>query len=424
MTKLENVTVADAAWFRAPEVRAVFACLNREGFEVRAVGGAVRNALLDEPVMDVDFATTAKPDDTLRLAAAAGIKTVPTGIDHGTITLVVDGVPFEVTTLRRDVDTDGRRATVAFADNWAEDARRRDFTLNALYADAAGAVYDPLDGLPDLLARRVRFVGDADTRIREDYLRILRFFRFSADYANGDFDADGVAAAIRERHGLRRLSAERVRAEMLRILVTVRAPDAIRVMDESGLLLIVLGGIARRSRFERIAAIEAELEMMPDPMYRLAALSIFVEEDAERLAGRLRLSNDERNDLMGLASVAPWFRAPLGKRDLETLLYRIGARTYLGSVLIGWAASGAPLDDGAWRFAAELPREWQRPKFPVNGADLLNEGWLPGPGLGAHLRYLEERFIASGFTLDREALLALEERNARPNGVAGSKPGT
>jgi len=420
MTKLDNVTVADAAWFRAPEVRAVFDCLNREGFEARAVGGAVRNALLDEPVLEVDFATTARPEDTLRLAAAAGIKTVPTGIDHGTITLVVDGVPFEVTTLRRDVDTDGRRATVAFGDDWAEDARRRDFTLNALYADATGAVYDPLDGLPDLLARRVRFVGDADERIREDFLRILRFFRFSADYAKGDFDKDGLAAAIRERLGLFRLSAERVRAEILRILVTVRAADAIRIMDESGLLLIVLGGVARVGRLERLARIEAELKLMPDPLYRLAALSIFIEEDAERLAGKLRLSNDERNDLMGLASVAPWFAAPLARADLERLLYRIGPRTYLGSVLIGWAASGAPLDDESWRFAAELPSTWQRPKFPVNGADLLNEGWLPGPALGAHLRHLEEQFIASGFTLDRDTLLALEAQGARPNGVAGS----
>ena len=218
----DQASVAAADWFLWPGTQAVFACLNRDGFESRVVGGAVRNALLGRPVNEVDFATTAKPDDVVRLAAQAGIKTVPTGIAHGTVTLIACGVPFEVTSLRRDVETDGRHATVAFGTDWAEDARRRDFTMNALYADAQGKVHDPLGGLNDLRAGRVRFVGDPAQRIREDYLRTLRFFRFSAGYARGAFDPEGIAAAIRERMGLLRLSRERVRTELLRILAAPR----------------------------------------------------------------------------------------------------------------------------------------------------------------------------------------------------------
>ena len=227
-------SVAAADWFLWPGTQAVFACLNREGFEARVVGGAVRNALLGLPVTEVDFATTAKPEDVTRLAAQAGIKTVPTGIAHGTVTLIAGGVPFEVTSLRRDVETDGRHATVAFGTDWADDARRRDFTMNALYADAQGKVHDPLGGLSDLRGGRVRFVGDPAQRIREDYLRTLRFFRFSAGYAAGAFDPDGITAAIRERMGLLRLSRERVRTELLRILVAPRAGEAIEIMEDTG----------------------------------------------------------------------------------------------------------------------------------------------------------------------------------------------
>ncbi len=280
MHPMTGLSVANAEWFLKPETQAVFACLNREGFEARVVGGAVRNTLLDEPVREVDFATTARPEDTLRMAAQAGFKTAPTGISHGTVTLIVHGIPFEVTTLRQDVETHGRHATVAFGEDWAEDARRRDFTMNALYAGSKGDVYDPLGGAGDLLARRVRFVGDARTRIQEDYLRILRFFRFSARYAQGAFDREGVAAAIFERLGLQRLSRERIRSELLHILVARRAMDAIEVMDQSGLLILILGGVARRERFNRLCRIEAALGLWPDPIFRLAALGVFIREDA------------------------------------------------------------------------------------------------------------------------------------------------
>jgi poly(A) polymerase len=434
---MDRLNVAAADWFLRAETQAVFACLNREGFEARVVGGAVRNALLHQPVLEVDFATTARPEDTVRLAHAAGLKTAPTGIAHGTVTIIVKGTPFEVTTLRRDVKTDGRWAKVAFGTDWAEDARRRDFTMNALYAGAGGEVYDPLGGLPDLLSRRVRFVGEAKARIREDYLRILRFFRFSADYAEGPFDREGMAASIEERMGLTRLSRERVRAELLRILVARRAACAIKALDESGLLLLLLGGVARRGRFERLCCIEAALGLQPDPIYRLAALGVFIAEDAARLSERLRLSSQETNDLAGFlaplclsephspspqrsgSSVAaageargegrsPGDFAP-SEDALLAALYRLRPRLYLGRLLLGWAESGAPADDPVWRRAAGLARSWRRPKFPVSGGDLVARGWAPGAALGEALRRLESRWIESRFSLSREALLDTAE---------------
>ncbi len=398
-------SVATADWFLWPGTQAIFACLNREGFEARAVGGAVRNSLLGLPVTEVDFATTAKPEDAARLAAAAGIETVPTGLSHGTQTLIACGVPFEVTALRRDVDTDGRHATVAFGTDWTEDARRRDFTMNALYADARGHVRDPLGGLADLRAGRVRFVGDPGKRIREDYLRTLRFFRFSAEYAPGAFDADGMAAAIRERLGLLRLSRERVRSELLRILATRRAAHAIELMDEAGLLLLLLGGVVNRVRFERFCRIEAALGLAPDAVRRLAALALFVREDAGRLTQKLRLSTQEAKELEGLSATSPAIPAALGKAALQVLLYKLGARSYAGRILLAWAASGAPVDDGDWRAAVDLAGAWQPPRFPLGGADLMALGMEPGPAMGALLKELEERWAADGFSADRETLM-------------------
>jgi tRNA nucleotidyltransferase/poly(A) polymerase len=404
---MTDLIVAHAEWFLKPETQAVFACLNREGFEARVVGGAVRNTFLNEPVREVDFATTARPEDTLRLAAQAGIKTVPTGISHGTVTLIVHGIPFEVTTLRQDVETHGRRATVAFGEDWAEDARRRDFTMNALYAGSKGDVYDPLQGAADLLARRVRFVGDAGARIQEDYLRILRFFRFSAQYARGAFDREGVGASIRERFGLRRLSRERIRSELLHILVARRAVDAIEVMDESGLLILIFGGVARRERFNRLCQIEAALGLWPDPIFRLAALGVFIQEDAARLSAKLRLSSQDTNTLLSLAS-APSVIQPR-TRELKAALYQLGPRIYLGCVLLTWASAGASVNNAAWVSAVDLLRSWPRPKFPIGGADLIARGWTSGAALGDRLRRLEEEWIASGFLLSREDLLQLPD---------------
>ncbi len=332
-----RLSVAGAEWFRQPQVGALFAALNREGHEARIVGGATRNTLMGLPVSDIDFAVTATPDEVIRLAEQAGLKPVPTGIDHGTITVVADHIPFEVTTLRQDVETHGRHATVAFTRDWAADAARRDFTLNALYADVTGAIFDPLGGLPDLEARRVRFIGSAHERIREDYLRILRFFRFTADYSSGPPDAEGLSACIEERGGLGGLSGERVRAELLRILVTRNPRLALEPMAETGLLVAILAGVVRLTHFERMAGIEARLGIKPAPIRRLAALSLMVEEDADRLASRLRLSNAEAARLDAMAALRPMLSAATGERDARVALYRLGAQAFQDRVLIAWA---------------------------------------------------------------------------------------
>jgi tRNA nucleotidyltransferase/poly(A) polymerase len=394
-------SVADADWFRKPELAAIFAALNRDGHEARVVGGAPRNTLMGLPAGDVDFATTAPPETVARFAAEAGLKPVPTGIDHGTLTIVSSHVPFEVTTLRRDVETHGRRATVAFTQDWAEDAARRDFTINALYADASGQVFDPLGGLPDLKARRVRFIGSARDRIREDYLRILRFFRFTADYAEGPPDAEGLAACIRERGGLAGLSAERIRAELLRILATRRPLAALEPMAESGILIAILGGVARLAHFERLAAIEARLGVPPVAIRRLAALAVMVEEDAGRLGARLRLSNAESRRLSGMAAQEPRLWAGMAEADARAALYKAGAETFRDRLLIAAARDGG--DAGLF----DLPDRWQPPQFPIKGKHLMSCGFAPGPEFGDTLKTLEARWIASDFTLSRAELLAM-----------------
>jgi poly(A) polymerase len=399
------LSVADAAWFRRPELAAVFAALNRDGHEARVVGGALRNTLIGLPVGDVDLAATAPPETVARFAAEAGLKAVPTGIDHGTLTVVSAHVPYEVTTLRRDVETHGRRATVAFTRDWAEDAARRDFTINALYADVTGQVFDPLGGgMSDLEARRVRFIGSARDRIREDYLRILRFFRFTADYADGPPDPEGLAACIRERRGLAGLSAERIRAELLRILVTRRPMAALEPMAESGLLISLLGGVVRLVHFDRLAAIETRLGLPHNPIRRLAALAVMVEEDAPRLARRLRLSNAESTSLKGMAARRPLLWTQMSEAEARIALYQLGAATFRNRVLIT-AAHGE--DDAAILGLFDLPQRWQPPQFPIKGKHLMSCGFKPGPELGETLRMLEGRWIASGFSLTRSELLQI-----------------
>src|SRR6516225_2607432 len=281
--------IADADWLRNPALVRVLAMLNSDGEEARVVGGAARNALMGLPLSDIDIATTALPDEVLRRAAAAGLKAVPTGIDHGTITLIADGTPFEVTTLRQDVETFGRKAKVAFGRDWKVDAERRDFTMNALSISADGVVHDYVDGLADLKARRVRFIGDPARRIAEDYLRILRFFRFQASYAHGAPDAAGLHASIVARDGLRTLSRERVRAELMKLLIAPFAVPTLAVMAEAGFAAPLLGGVALLASFANMIKVEEAAASAPDPVRRLGALAVFITEDAERLREKLRL---------------------------------------------------------------------------------------------------------------------------------------
>jgi poly(A) polymerase len=406
-----RLTIAGAEWFHLPATQTIFSALNRDGQEVRAVGGAVRNALLGVAVADIDFATTATPGEVETMARAAGLRVVPTGIGHGTMTVIAGGEPFEITTLREDVTAYGRHADVRFGRDWTADARRRDFTMNALYASADGTVHDPLGGYADLCARRVRFIGDARQRIREDYLRIMRFFRFHAEYGHGPHDAEGLHAAITERGGLALLSAERVRAELLRLLGARGAGCAIETMSGSGLLLPVLKGVPRLAVFHRLCGLEAAIGLGADPLLRLAALSLFVAEDAERLAERLRLSKAERRRL---CESLPPFDQPVSGEAARTEIYSSGNAAVRDRALLGWAQSRARADDPAWRALYDEAAGWTAPRFPVTGADLLALGMPKGPALGALLKRLESAWAASGFALTHPQLMDVAQQFRKP----------
>jgi tRNA nucleotidyltransferase/poly(A) polymerase len=398
-------SLKDAEWLRRPMMVKLFSALSAHGIETRAVGGAVRDAMLGLRVAEVDLATTALPQKVMDLAREAGLKVIPTGIAHGTVTVIVDGVPFEVTTLRRDVETFGRHAKVTFTENWEEDAQRRDFTLNALYADREGNVFDPLGGYADLMAGRVRFIGNAEDRIKEDYLRILRFFRFNAYYGKGALDADGLTASVKLRDGLAQLSAERVAAEMRRLLVAPQAMRGLSALYDYGLLTDILGGVPRLTRLERLIAIDTVLGLTPDAALRLAALAIFVREDAARIARRLHLSNAEQAtlELGACESGKPAFE---DEAQAKEMLYRAGDEAFRARLLLAWADSDAALDDPRWRALLELPQLWRIPVFPLRGADLVEIGEAKGPEIGELLRQLETEWIANSFATSRETLLA------------------
>lgn len=393
----------DADWLRRPATQAVFEALERAGHEARVVGGAVRNALIGKDVSDIDIATPALPEQVIAAAEAARLAVVPTGLKHGTVTVISDGVPHEVTTLRHDVETDGRHAVVAFSADWEQDAARRDFTINALYCDRAGVVFDPLGGLSDLDARRVRFLGDPHDRIREDYLRILRFFRFSAEYAVGRFDEAGLLAAGELRDGIRGLSAERVRAEFVKLLIAPRAVDAIDAMVAHGFLSPMLGLAPSPSLLLRAVHIEADAYKKPDPMFRLGLLAVGIAEQVGWLAKRLRLSGDEKADLL---SVAEGVCGPGAREAAEAraAIYRDGARAFAFRVL---SAAARVEPDEAARLIALVRgvADWKPPSLPVSGRDLIALGYAPGPGMGEVLRAAEAAWIASDFTATRERLL-------------------
>jgi poly(A) polymerase len=396
--------LAGADWLRRPPTQAVFAALARQGQAARAVGGAVRNALLGRPVVDVDIATPALPEQVIAAAKAAGLTAVPTGIAHGTVTVIADRVPHEVTTLRRDVETHGRHATVAFTDDWAADAGRRDFTINALYCSADGELFDPLGGAADIEARRVRFIGEARERIREDYLRILRFFRLTAEYAEGPPDAAALAACVLERDGLARLSAERVRQELLRLLVAPRGPELVRAMLHYGLLPTVLASAPRPTLMERLATLETALAAEPDAIARLAALAVEVPEDADRLAHRLRLANEERARLARMAMHTPDVASSAPESAARAYLYANGAAAYRDRVLIAWGRSTAAADSQTWCTRLALPERWQPPRLSVGGADVMALGVPAGPRVGELLRALEAWWIAGDFAADETEL--------------------
>jgi poly(A) polymerase len=398
-----------------PRLATLFAALAKTGGETRVVGGAVRDALFGLPPHEVDLATTALPEAVMAAAQAAGLKGVPTGIEHGTVTIVVAGTPFEVTTLREDVQTDGRYAIVRFGGDFEQDAKRRDFTVNALSLTPDGKLHDYTGGLKDLAEKRIRFIGDAATRIREDYLRVLRFFRFNASHGEGGFDREGLHESIVARDNLSRLSRERIRAEIVKMLPARRAPEIMRAMSQAGVIEVLLG-MGYPARLERLAAFETARGRKGDALLRLAAFSILTAEDADRLRDRLRLSNDEHARLAAAARTL----VPLHGREtpppvshLREMLFLAGSRAAADALALAFAESGASPDDPEWLEAAHYLDETPAPVFPIKGADLIALGVTPGRRLGAVLKSLQAKWIRAGFPRDPVIVQRLLEEAVR-----------
>ena len=411
---MSGASVAGAEWLEDAELQRLLAALNADGEEARIAGGAVRNALLGQAVADVDIATTTTPDETIRRAEAAGFKAIPTGIEHGTVTVAAGGKGHEVTTLRADVETDGRRAKVVFGRDWKADAERRDFTINALYAEADGTVVDLVGGLADLENRTLRFIGDAEARIREDYLRILRFFRFFAWYGSGRPDAEGLKACARLKEGLERLSAERVWAELKKLLSAPDPSRALLWMRQAGVLTKVLPESEKWGidAIHGLVAAERDLGWAADAMLRLEAM---VPPDAERmtaLAERLKLSNTDAGRLISWA-LAPKIEPAGVESDLAKKLYRGGRQPMLDRLRLGLASARvraaendeALVEAGGYSRLLKFAEKWTAPKFPLKGADLQAIGMPDGPEMGKLLKRLEDEWVEADFRLDGGALL-------------------
>ena len=374
-------------WNRWPGMDRLLAALGADAGDTRVVGGAVRDTLLGLPVADVDLATRLPPDAVMARVRAAGLKAVPTGLQHGTVTAVVGGRPVEVTTLRRDVETDGRHAVVAFTDDWRDDAGRRDFTINALYADSAsGDVFDYFDGEADIAARRIRFIGDPLRRIAEDHLRILRFFRFHARFGAGEPDPSGLAACAARANDLMALSRERIADELLKLLALRRPAPTVRIMFEAGLFAPVLPevGPAEVAALEALTAAEAALDVPPDALRRLGALLPPDPAVAADIAARMRMSKAARARLACLAERSD---ADAGQA-IAALAYRHGADCARDRLLLAGAATPRALATLAG---------WEKPRLPIGGGALIARGMPPGPAVAAALRTIEERWVAAGF---------------------------
>ncbi|MEP7454489.1 CCA tRNA nucleotidyltransferase [Phyllobacterium sp. SB3] len=404
-----------ADWLDEPSLQSLLALLSSGGEEARIVGGAVRNTLLGQAVTDIDIATTCLPQITLERAESAGLKAIPTGIDHGTITIVSNGRPFEVTSLRADVSTNGRHAEVAFGRDWLVDAQRRDFSINALYADADGTVMDLVGGVADIESQTLRFIGDPEQRIREDYLRILRFFRFFAWYGKGRPESDGLKACARLKDGLAQLSAERIWSEVKKLLSAPDPSRALLWMRQAGVLTAILPESEKWGidSIHGLVTTEQDLRWDTDPLLRLASI---IPPDAVRvaaMAGRLKLSNGERERLEYWAN-ASLPSAEISETGFAKKLYRSnvkGIEDRLRLAVVS-ARTQALNDNKAMMRAGHLSKlltyvaGYKRPKFPLSGGDILSNSGLEGPAIGQIQRQLEEEWVNSGFALGRDALLA------------------
>jgi poly(A) polymerase len=406
-------------WMTAPATRAVIGALVAAGGAdaARFVGGCVRDALSGHPVADIDIATPLTPDRVIAALKAAGLKAVPTGVEHGTVTAVANGKPFEITTLRRDVETDGRRAVVAFTTDWNEDALRRDFRLNALYADIEGRLFDPTgEGAADARAGRIVFVGDPQTRIREDALRILRFFRFQAWYGKGEPDPAGLAACETLKGMIANLSAERVAKELLKLLAADDPRPALRLMAATGVLAIVLPQARGVGRFERLVEIETDQLFQCDTDLRLAALLPDDPAIAEAVARDLRLSNAQRDRLVAALGTDQRIVSWMSPRETRRAVYRLGVDAFCDRALLAWAKSDHPAATPQWRALLPMARSWPRPAFPLTGEQVIAAGVPKGPLVGAVMREVEEWWIDHDFLDDPMSMV--ERLKAVAQGMA------
>ena len=406
------------SWMTAPACAAVLDALEAAGGAdcARFVGGCVRNALLNRPVDDIDIATVLTPDQVVAALKAGGLRAVPTGIEHGTVTAISQSQPFEITTLRRDVSTDGRRASVAFTLDWAEDAARRDFTLNALYAGRDGTIHDPTGhGVADGRAGRIVFVGDPAQRLREDYLRILRFFRFTAWFGQGEPDAAALAACAAMTDGLGQLSAERIAKELLKLLAADDPRAAVALMDQAAVLSVIVPEATNLVRFAALVEIEADHLFENDPLLRLSALLPDDQLAAGRLAQRLRLSNADRDRLVAALSAQPKLKSWMSPREIRRHVYQDGLATFRDRAKLGWAAAPRTAATIQWRGMIALAEGWTRPVFPLTGDDVIKAGAPKGPLVGQVLREVEDWWIDHDFLDD--PLSAVEKLKAVVQGM-------
>lgn len=400
-------------WLQWPQTRALAGAFAQGGVPLRFVGGAVRDALLDLPVKDVDAATPAPPQKVMAVLEAAGIKVVPTGLSHGTVTAVINGKSFEITTLRRDVKTYGRHAEVLFTDDWKQDAERRDFTMNALYCDPDGTLHDYFDGARDAREGNVRFIGDPVQRIAEDGLRILRFFRFSAHYGQDAVDADGLNACHRHRKMLEGLSGERIQQEMLKLLQADRAAEMLTLMRQADLLPFLFAGTVECDGLAAWPKVRLMADVEPDATVALALLlrsGIQTRQMLEALAQRWKLSGKLAGSLKALVTCAS-LETDLSEAGQKSLLRAMGAESFRRMVLVSWAErlSETPkqsqLLSAAYRSMLGLADRWQPPEFPLSGDDLQAKGLAPGPELGDWLKRLEQWWEQENYRPDKAELL-------------------
>jgi len=412
-------SLGQPAWMTAKPAQRVMDALEAAGGPdcARFVGGCVRNTLIGTGVDDVDIATRLTPDQVTAALEAAGVRAVPTGIDHGTVTAVADHRPYEITTLRRDVTTDGRRATVAFTTDWAEDAGRRDFTLNSLYARRDGTIFDPTGrGVADARAGRIVFVGEPEQRLREDYLRILRFFRFHAWYGRGEPDGPAVAACAALKDNIQSLAAERISKELLKLLAADDPRASVRLMAETGVLPVILGGEANLARFDGLVEIESEQLFETDAVLRLAALLPNDQTGALKLAERLRLSNADRDRIVAALAPTPVLKSWMSPREIRRAVYRSDKQTFRDRAKLAWAAAESSASAMQWRGMIALAEGWTRPTFPLTGEDVIKAGAPKGPMVGEVLREVEAWWIDHDFLDDK--LSAIEKLKAVVQGMA------